>query len=144
MLHYSFSCFAYCQKVCFSNVCLPDAFNFIFPIFPQHQVMCDVNVEPDFHVWPDCASALFELNCGWLEKCEQSTSSSLAFQNCPKTCGLMILMNFIVCSNASLELQSFSASVPPSIQSSAVLPCIGGRTAGDVGLWFVGLSHMGS
>ena len=52
----------------------------------------------------------------------------------------MVLMNLVVCSMSSLELQSFSASVDPWGQCCARDVLYRGRTAE---LGFVGLSYMG-
>ena len=56
-------------------------------------------------------------------------SSSSAFQDCPQTSGLLVLMKLVVCSRSSLETRDFLPEWLLGASAVTVLPCTGGRTA---------------
>ena len=56
-----------------------------------------------------------------------SSYSSLAFQDCPQTSSLVVLMNLVVYSRSSLEPLSFFASMVPLGPVLSEFPCIGGE-----------------
>lgn len=63
---HSFACFAHCQEICFSKLCLTGSFNFIFiPILFRHKVTCDVGyISSESH---SCVWLMVNYNSLWLD-----------------------------------------------------------------------------